>query len=308
MKEFFEDFFKRYEKQILFFSFWRIVAFAQFLFWPYAFSKIVNIMSQNPENWQEACFWAMLMILNNLSDDFIRLRSKFGLEMIGAKLQISLATFFSKNTKLRRHKKTGEGVQAIKKASDDIRSLANYYKDDLLQLPVNFIIIPLILSTVNPHYVFILIVYGILYLAIDFLTIRIFYKRLKKYFMATEIFWGTAYRKVPDVWRQREDGETFAQEIEREGRDLYRATVSSENTGYWRWIFLQALSSASVGVAVVFALSKIIQGTAPVGDLILVTAYFDKTQETLNIITETVTRVIQTKLSFKRLEQAVEII
>lgn len=307
MKKFFKGFFQEHKARVFFFSFWRIFSFGQALFWPYAFAKIVNIMSQNPDNWREAGFWAGLMILNRITEDFVRLRSKFGLEKIGVKLKISLATFFSKKTKIRKGKKTGEAVQAVKKASEDIESLINSYKDDMLQLPINLIVIPLVLLRASKDYLLLLILYGVLYLTIDYFAVRIYNQALRKYFKAAEVFWGTTYRKTPEVWRQREDGGIFMRAIDRQGKSLYKSIIIAKNTNNWRWIALQALSSASIGAAVLWVLYKIVNGVAPIGDLILVTAYFEKTQGTLNIVTDTLTRTIQTRISLKRLDKAVKL-
>ena len=307
MKRFFKNFFQENKYKIFSFSFWRIVAFLQVLFWPYAFSKVVNILTQDPSNWQEAVFWAGLMILNNIVDDFVRLRAKFGLEKIGTKLKISLATFFSEKTAIREGKKTGEAVQAIKKASEAIESIVNFYKDDILQLPVNLVIIPLVLWQADISYLILLTFYGFLYLAVEYFAVRIYKRELKKYFCAAEIFWGTTYRQTPDFWRQREDGKVFAQRIEREGEELYKATTTAQNINSWRWAILQSLSSASLGAAVLLVIYRIINNSAPVGDLVLVSAYFTKTQETLNIITSAITKIMQTQISLKRLNEAVKV-
>ena len=306
MREFFKKFLREHKRQVIIFSFFRIFSFAQILFWPYAFSKVINIISQNPENWREATFWAGLMILNKITEDVVRLRSKFGLEKIASRLKISMATFLSEETKIRKGKKTGEAVQAIKKASEDLESLVASYKNEALQLPINLIAIPLILLQTNIAYLILLIIYGVLYLTIDYFTVKAYRKKLKIYFKAAEIFWGTTYRKTPEIWRQREDGDTFAHQIEKEGEKLYKAIISSNNANNWRWVLLQTLSSASLGAAVLFALYRVVILGAPVGDLILVSAYFRETQGTLNIITSAVTRIIQTKISLKRLDEAVK--
>ncbi len=308
MKKFFKNFLQEYKTQIFLSSLFRIFSFVQILFWPYAFSKIINIISQNPDNWREAGLWAGLMILNKITEDFVRLRSKFGLEKIGAKLKISLATFFSEKTEIRKGKKTGEAVQAVKKASEDIKSLVDFYKEYILQLPVNLIVIPLILLQANIDYLFLLVVYGIAYLTIDYFAIKLYSRKLKKYSKAAEVFWGTTYRKTPEVWREREDGGTFAERIDREGKELYKAIVSVDNINNWRWALLQALSSTIIGAAILFVLYKIVTNTAPVGDLILVSAYLRETQGTLNVITSSLTRLIQTRISLKRLNKAVKII
>lgn len=307
MREFFKDFFREHRVRISLYSLLRIFSFCQVLFLPYAFSKIVNILSSNPDNWREAIPWTVLMILNGLTDDFVRLRAKFGLENIGSKLKISLATFLSQKTAIRKGKKTGEAVQAVKKTSEDIESLISFYKNDALQLPVNLIVIPLVLFNASRDYLILLLVYGVLYLIIEYFVVKIYRRELRKYFEAAEVFWGTAYRKTPEIWRKREDDHAFARNLEKEGRELYQATVLANNANNWRWIFLQCLSSASIGVAVLFVIYKIITNTAQVGDLILVSAYFERTQEALNIITLGITYIIETKVSLKRLNEAVKI-
>ena len=307
MKQFFKDFFKKNKTKIFTFSLFRILAFVQVLFWPYAFSKIVNIMSKNPDNWQEAIIWAGFMILNKVTEDFVRLRSKFGLEKIGAKLKVFLATFFSERTEVQKDKKTGEAVQAVKKASEAIESLVTFYKDNALQLPVNLTVIPFILFKASRDYLILLMIYVFLYLAIEYFAVRLYRRKLKKYFKAAEVFWGTTYRKTPEVWRQREDGYAFARKIDQEGERLYQTIVSTNNTNNWRWVSLQALSSACIGGAVLWVLYKIVNNTALIGDLILVSAYFEKTQTTLNITTTAISQILQAKISLKRLNRAVKI-
>jgi len=307
MKRFFKSFFRENKAQIIISSFFRLFAFVQVLFWPYAFSKIVNIISANPERWREAILWTMLMIANKAMEDFIRLRSKFGLEKIGADLKISLAIFFSHKTEVQEGRKTGEAVQAVKRASDNISSLVDFYKDNILQLPVSFIIIPLILIKASTAYFLILVIYGILYLAIDCLMAELYKRKLRSYFKADEVFWGTTYRKAPEAWRQREDGHNFAQKIHQEGQDLYNATVSSLDIDSWRWTILQALSSISLGAVILLVLYKISTSSTPVGDLILVTGYFQEAHNTFNIITSTISYAIQTRLSLKRLDKIVKI-
>ena len=307
MKQFFKEFFQGYQRKIIGFSFLRVFSLVQELFWPYAFSRIINKMSENPENWRTAVIWAGVMILNKILEDFIRLKAKFELEKIGTKLEISLATFFSEKTEIRNGKKTGESVQAIKKASEDIYSLIEFYKDNLLRLPVNLIIIPFILFRANTSYLIFLIIYGALYLGIDYFALNLYQKKLKKYFKAAEVFWGTTYRKAPEVWRQREDGYVFAEEVDHQGESLYQKTVSADNIERWRWSALQAFSSASIGAVILFVLYRIINNTTPVGDLILVAGYFEEMQGTLNIFTSALTQVIHTKISLKRLSRAVKI-
>jgi len=307
MKQFFKRFLKKNKWGIFFFSFWRLISFAQDLVWPYAFSKIVNIMSEMPQQWRQAIFWTVLITINAATSDFIRLHSKLGLEKIASKLKINLATFFCENTKIKRNKKTGEAVQAIKNASEEIQNLVLYYKENILQLPICFVIIPLILFKANLDYLSLLIIYIIIYLAIDIICTKIYNRKMKKYYETSEIFWGTTYRKTPDVWREREDGDTFVQKIEKQGDGHYQADSLAMQVNTRRWTLLQVLSSITIGAVIFFVLHRIIYQGTHVGDLILVTGYFQKTQETLNIITSSLTQIVQTRLSLIQLNKAVKI-
>jgi len=307
MKKFFKRFFKENKKQIIFYSFLRLFSFIQVLFYPYAFSKVLNIISENPKNLKEACLWAVLMAGNSVLEDVVRLLSKLGLAKAGTRLKISLASLFSKETEIKDNKKTGEAVQAIKKASEDIEELVTYYRENILQLPVNLIFIPIILFKASPDYLVLLILYTVLYLIINYFCLKVYDKKLRNFFKAAETFWGTAYRKAPEIWRQREDGHNIADQVDKEGKELYEKEVSALTTNHWMWIFVQTLSSASLGIAVLFVLHKIVNGAAPVGDLILVSAYFDQTQETLNIMTTALNRAAQTRISLRRLVKAVKI-
>ncbi len=307
MKKFFLDFYKKHKNKILFFSFLRIVAFIQVLFWPFAFSKVVNIMSDNPENWRIAFYWLGAMVINKVLEDLIRIKAKFELEKIGTELEISLATFFTERTELRKDKKTGESVQAIKRASENINSLIEFYKDNLLKLPVNLIIIPIIFLRVNLSYLGLLIIYGVLYLIIDYSLLKLYRQKVQDSFRAAEIFWGTTYRKTPEVWRQREDGYTFAKTVDQEGKDLYKKEVVANRINMIRWAVLQAFSSATIGGVILFVLDKVIKNITPIGNLILISGYFREMQGTLNIITSTFTRITDTRISLKRLSKAVKI-
>ena len=307
MKKFFKKFVQEHRIKIFIFSLLRIFSFAQILFWPYAFSKIVNIMSESPENWRSAFIWAGFMVVNKILEDIIRLKAKFELEKIGTKLRISLASFFSENTELRESKKTGESVQAIKKASESINSLIELYRTHILQLPINLIVIPIILWRASPDYLIMLAVYAVLYLFLDRFLLKIYQEKLQKYFMASEIFWGTAYRKTPEVWRARENSHDFAEDIHREGDELYEKALSSCSMKRWRWTILQSLSSLSVGLVVLFVLFRIKNNVTPVGNIILITSYFQKMQTTLNILTSTFSEILGAKLSLKRLNEAVKI-
>ncbi|MBL7156024.1 MAG: ABC transporter ATP-binding protein [Candidatus Pacebacteria bacterium] len=307
MKQFFIDFFKKYKVKIIWFSILRILDFLQCLFNPYAIAKIINIITKDPTNWKDASFWAILFLVNNTTEDIVRLRGKLGLEKIAIRLKLSLTTFFSQKTKIRKNKKTGEAVQAIKGASDDIQSLINFYKDNILQLPVNLIIIPLILFKANTDYLVLLLMYMFLYFIIELFAVPIYNRKLQKFFQANEIFWGTAYRKTPEIWREREDGKIFTQKMNQEEKNLYKADTDAISANTWRWTFLQCLSSVTIGLGILFALHKIVNNSAPIGDLILVSSYLSQTQGTLNIITSTITRFFQTKISLKRLNKAVKI-
>lgn len=304
---FIKHFFQKNKKLIVWFSFLRIIDFLLILFWPYAFAKMVNIISNDPNDWRLALWWAIPMIIVQISEDFIRLLGKLGLSNIANKLKIELATFFSEKTEIKNGKRTGEAVQTVRRASDAIENLVNYYKDKMLQLPVNLIVIPIILFSANPQYLIFLIVYIGLYLLIEYFAVRNFQKKTKQYFNSAEAFWGTTYRRTPDVWRQREDGFEFIQEIEEQGELMYKDGVATNKTNHWRWIWIQALSSVSIGGAILFVIYKIVLGTTHVGDLILVSSYFAMTQESLNIISDAFTNLIQTKIALERLDEAVGI-
>ena len=307
MKQFFKDFLKRHRARIFAFSILRIFDFLQCLFTPYILAKIINIVAQNSGDWQQASFWTIALLVNGAAEDIVRLRGKLGLEKIAVRFKLALATFFAEETEIRKNKKTGQTVQAIKRAGDVIQGLVNFYKEQFLQLPVNFIIIPLVLWSANIDYLFLLIIYIVLYSGIECFMAPIYNKKLQKFFRASETFWGTTYRKTPEVWRQREDGQDFIQQMDKQAENLYKSDVNAIKINNWRWIFLQCLSSATIGIAVLFVVYKIFNNGAPIGDLILVSAYFAKTQETLNIITTGITKFFHTKISLKRLDQAVKI-
>ncbi len=307
MKRFFKEFIKKHKFEIVWFSFVRTISFIQVLFWPFAFAKIINIMTETPSEWQQALLWMGLMIINKISEDFVRLRSKLGLEKIAAKLRISLATFFTEKTDIKEGIKTGEAVQAIRQASDAIESMVMYYKDNMLQLPVNFILIPIVLFNISIDYLFISIIYGILYLLIDHFAANLYSIKLQKYFKTAEKFWGTTYRKAPEIWRARENGIILSEQIEQEGKELYEDISSVATTNNWRWVFLQGLSSTSVGAAILFVFFRILKSIAHIGDLILVSNYLQQIQGSLNIISSSISQVIQTKIALKRLNEAVEI-
>ena len=307
IKKFFVEFLQKHKNPIVLFSFLRILDFIQCLFSPYAFAKIINIIGQDPSNWKQASFWGMLFLINSSTENFVRLRGKLGLEKIAVKLKLSMSTFFSEKTKIRKNKKTGQAVQAVKMASDDIQSSVNFYKDNILQLPVNFIIIPLVLFKANIDYLILLMVYIALYLIIECLTVPIYNQKLQKFFKASEAFWGTTYRKAPEVWRHREDGEELTKTMNREKNALYKADTAAIKINNWRWIFLQSTSSIAIGIGVLFVLYKIVNNGAQIGDLVLVSSYLGQTQGTLNMISDTINRFLHAKTSLKRLGEAVEI-
>jgi ABC-type multidrug transport system fused ATPase/permease subunit len=307
MLVFFQKFLQKNRKKIAWFSVLRIVSLSQILFWPFAFSKVINILAEEPGNWQKIIWWALLMITNELARNVISNYSIFELNKIRAKLKLSLAVFFTENTEIKQGVKTGEAVQAIRQASDSIDSLLSYYHDSLFRIPVNFILIPLIFLSQSPNYFFLIVGYVVLYFVIDYSLSKIQSKKMIKCFRAAEIFWGTTYRKVPDVWRKREDHQKFKQEIEDEGKTLYRKSISLGRTIYSRWCSVQGFSTLSRGLAVLFVLYKISKGVGHVGDLILVNSYFETTQGTLSVLTSGINQIAETKISLERLEQAVEI-
>ena len=307
MKKFFEGFLNNNKGKILIFSFLRIFAFIQVLFWPYAFSKIINILSENAGEWRIAVFWAGAMIFNKVLENFIRIKAKYELEKLGSRLKISLATFFTEKTRIRNERKTGESVQAIKKASEDIDELICFYKADLLKLPVNMIVIPFMLWRANVDYLILLIIYSAFYLLINHIFQRIYDKRLEIFFKAAEVFWGTTYRKAPEVWRQREDGYAFANQVDQEGSELYKKEIYANKVNMWRWAIIQAFSDAFIGGVILFVIYKIVNNIAPIGTLILVTVYFQEVRTALNIVTSAVNRMNWVKVSLKRLNKAVRI-
>ncbi len=307
MKRFFKDFFKRNIKAIVFFSFVRIISLCQVLFWPFAFAKILNILSENINDWDQALYWIIAMGINKVLEDALRLRSKFGLEKIGYKLKIELANFSTEKTEIRNGIKTGQAVQAVKNITDEIENLMIFYKDSFLSLPVNIIAIPIILLSANVQYFYILILFITLYLLVDRLTAKQYFKKLRRFFRAAEIFWGTTYRKAPEIWRHRENEQDFEKELDREGRALNKAKLIASKSNHWRWWWLQSLSSVSKTSAVLYVAYGIAKRFAHVGDLVLVSSYFGKIQVSLNIVTSTANRVNATKIALKRLNKVVKV-
>ncbi len=307
LKNFFKDFFTDNRLKIIWFSMIRIFAFCQVLFWTFAFSKIIDILSQGVENWRAVLPWIAALVPNKIAEDFIRLRSKYGLQKIGAGLELRLATFFTEETELREGIKTGEAVQRTKRASETIKSAARYYKDNLLQVPVNFIIIPIILLSARTDYFIIFTVYVFSYLLIDYFANTFYLDEAEDYFRASEVFWGTAYRKTPDVWRERVDGVGFREQIKKQADNLYKERMEMENVNNWRWVTIQVLSSVSRGLIILYAFYLIIKGQAPVGDLVLVSGYFSQAQSSLNIVTTTAQQIGDLRISLNRLVEAVRL-
>jgi len=307
MKKFLENFFRENKARILGFSFLRILSYIQVLFWPFALAKILDLMTSTPINWHEAGLWVCLMIFNKVLEDIVRLRSKLGLETIINDLKIKLTIFFTEKTEISKGTKTGEALQAIKNAIDTAESLLFFYKESFFQLPVNLILIPMILLRASVDYFLILVFFVTLYLAIEYLIVRFFSKKLADYLRAAEVFWGTTYRKAPEVWREREENEIFSKDIRRQGKKLGEVTDSFYDISNWRWIALQVASSLSIGLSLGFVVYKIVNKTAPVGDLVLVIGYLAQIQESLNIVTNAISQVVQAKISLERLRRAIRI-
>ena len=306
MKGFSRNFLKQYRFQIFGYSLLRIISFVQVLFWPFAFAKIVNIMTKNPDDWRQALVWAGLMLINKVLEDIIRLRSKYGLETIATELKIKLAIYLTEETKIRKNVKTGEAVQAIKTASETVETLMLFYKENLLQLPVNFIVIPIILLKTNVDYLFIFIVFAALYLLVEYFFSKLYRRRLEFYLKSAEVFWGTIYRKAPDIWRKREKMKGFSKQIEEQGKKLDKNTDGFLNTNNWRWIAIQTLSSATIGLSVLFIIYKTINNSASIGDLILLTSYLSQVQGSLNIASSGISYFFQVKLALSQLYKALE--
>lgn len=307
LKNFFKDFFKENRWGITWFSIVRMFAFCQILFWTFAFSKIIDILSKGIDNWRAVLPWIAALVLNKIAEDFIRLRSKYSLQKLGVELELRLATFFTEKTELCKGVKTGEAVQRTKRASDTIKSAAKYYKDSLLQLPVNLVVIPIILFTACIDYFIIFVVYIITYLLIDYFANTFYLKEAEDYFRASEVFWGTAYRKTPEVWRERADGADFREQIEQEGDDLYKERMEMENINNWRWVAVQILSSASKGLIIIYAFYLVLKQQAPIGDLVLVSGYFAQVQSSLNVITTAAQQIGDLRISLNRLAEAVRL-
>ncbi len=307
MRQFFTKFLRQYWVPLVVFSLLRIISILQVLFWPYAFSKIVNLVTQDPHQWTSALNWASLMIANKILEDPMRLWSRYGLEKVGTQLQIAATVFFTEKGTLRPGRKTGETVQAVRRAVENIGVLFDYYKEYFWQLPINLLVISLILCQANPSYLFFPLVYTGLYLALDLWIAKIYRRRIKDYFKSTEVFWGTVYREAPEVWRQRESIEEFGCHLKPQSQDFYQSNVSFLKIDRWRWTILQVLSSCFRGLAIIFVLYRIVNYQTPVGDLVLIAAYLERTQSTLNIITTVYNGLIESSVSLKRLRKAIQV-
>jgi ABC-type multidrug transport system fused ATPase/permease subunit len=88
---------------------------------------------------------------------------------------------------------------------------------------------------------------------------------------------------------------------------LGEVTDSFYDISNWRWIALQVASSLSIGLSLGFVVYKIVNKTAPVGDLVLVIGYLAQIQESLNIVTNAISQVVQAKISLERLRRAIRI-
>lgn len=306
IKNFFQGFLKKNRKQIFWSSFWRFVACLQTLFWPFAFAKIVNIVSADLADWKRAIPWILALIINKALEDFIRLRSKYRLQKIIIKLKTALACFFTQETELRDGARTGEAVQDVKKVTEVTETLASYYKDSFLQLPVNLVLIPIILFKTEVKYFLFIIAYTLLYLVVDYFWAAIYAEAQEGSVKAGEELWGATYRKAPDVWREREDGQSYRDLISRKADDYFNRETETQNIHHWRWVSIQILSSLFRGAIIIFVLFRIIKKGAPVGDLILLDSYFSQTQSSLNILSTTVKYLIDWRAALGELGEALK--
>jgi len=307
LKVFFREFLKNNKRQFIWHSFWRLFGCAQTLFWPFAFAKVIDIVAQNPEAWQKAIPWVFAMVVNKIIEDVVRLKSKLGLQNLAMRIKIDIVKFLTKKTKVRDGIKTGEAVQSMGNMASTIESIVFLYKDKLLQLPVYFIAIPIILLGSQPSYFVLLILYIAIYLFIDYFAATFYVKEARDSRKASEAFWGTVYTKTPGVWRQREDRIAFEEMIDAQSEDFCKEENEAQNIHHWRWMMIQSLSSFFYGIAIAFVLYQVINGRARAGDLVLVIGYFIKTHASLNIVSDVVYQVINTRISFQELENAVEI-
>lgn len=307
MNSFFKQFLRKHQFTIIFYSTLRVVSLIQVLFWPYAFAKIVNILSEDLTNWQGVLFWGVLMIGNAVLENIIRLRSKYGLEKVAIKLMVEMTRYFSEKTELRDNVRTGQAIQAIKVASEQVKALVNFYKESGLQLPVNLIVIPIVLTNLSGIYLLILLGFAIIYAIADLICLKKYNLRFASQLKSLESFWGTEYRRVPDVWRKREDGTGFSQQFNECGQDLINKSSVALNVANWRWIAVQTISTFSKGIALYFVVKRILNKLAHVGEVVLVMSYFDKIHGTLNIFTSALTRISEARLALRRLNKELEV-
>jgi len=306
LKDFFKKFLKENRGQFAQSSFWRIFGCIQTLFWPFAFAKIIDIIVQDPGSWKKVVPWVFAMVANKIIEDVIRLRSKYGLQELALLLRIDIVKFFTKQTKVRNDIKTGEAVQAVRNMADTVYNIGCLYKDKLIQLPINFIAIPIILFSSEVSYFILVLAYIALYLLVDYIAATFYLKEVKDSFKASEAFWGTVNRKAPDVWRQREDEFAFEKAIDEQGAKFYKEENEAQNVHHWRWVAIQALSSMFYGIAIVLVFYRIINDQAHVGDLVLVIGYFGQTQTSLNIVSDTIKQITDARIAFDELEESIE--
>ena len=306
MQEFFKKFIRKNLRSVFFWSGIRILAIIQALFWPYGLSRVVNALSGVETRWDLAVFWALLMIGNSLVENFLRLRSKYNLENVSVKLSVDLARFFSKKTKIRPGVRTGEAVQAVKLASEKIQSVANFFKENGLQMPIDGIIIPLVLLNAKIQYFLILLFYVFFYVLADLAVLFFYRRKFNKLISASQAFWGTEYRRVPDLWRKRENADLVEREVDEAGESLYRQSVQAGNVMNWLWISVQTVSTLGKGLAILYVLRLILHSLVPLGDLVLVAGYFDRMHGTLNIFTHASVELATSVIVLRRLNQAVE--
>ena len=305
-RSFLKNFIIKEKGKIIWFSLWRMFSFLQVLFWPFAFAKILDILSQDISNWKASLPWLIAMVINKLTEDFVRLRAKHGIEVITSGMRISMATFFAEETQIKDGVKTGEAVQKIKSAGDTLKEAALYYKNQLLGIPVSLIFVPIILYNADRMYLVIFGIYVLLYLIIDKFATAFYLEEAREYFSASEIFWGTVYRKTPDVWRGREEIGSFKKKVDEQSEVLKKEIETMDSADTWRWIALQSLSSTALGFGIVFVFLRIARGESEVGDLVLITSYLGDAQETLNRITSSSTRIVNLKMALHRLSEVVE--
>lgn len=304
--KFFKKFLRKEWKPFTFFSLLRVFSFVQILFWPFALSKILDILGADIADWRGALPWVVAMIINKILEDFIRLRAKHGIQTVGSKLRINLVNFFSQETEIRSNVKTGEAVQRIKIVNDNISSATSYYKNSFLGIPVDLIAIPIIFFGMSPSYLYLLLTYIAIYLVIDRFTTSYYLQEAQEYFSASETFWGTLYRKTPDVWRGREERDIVGKKIDQEAQDLEKEIITMDRANVIRWTALQAISSFFKGLSLVLVFWRITQGETAIGDLVLVLSYISRTQSNLNKITSSNKLISELRMSLKRLGEVIQ--